>query len=349
MATRKQSALFEEEKKDEAINNNSSTAPSPTVLAKVFVPKHLKLVNRWQATVHLVADRPFTSQQQPPPTLVPMFPLCCRCGVSHAVPSPPVLPDDMYYSLYHNVTTPPPSPPRLRGTEHIASIEEYVRIWRGLLMAERKAKLILYENFSQYQQIVHFQTQTTPNNIAYMTAQTSVHGIADTIIDINDTVLLRPTRRLSWILPDQSTLHRVAWSPPNHVIEIQSNVLRKQRHPHKSDRLYFNWLTPVQFNLLQQSMHTRGTSNSFNIRLVPSIQVLERCWTALEWLQTNKLPIETLSPRTAPSVNSFTPVDHPQLNPEQNTFLNMVMDRTDDPSKDLVRGPMILTGPAGVG
>ena len=318
---------------------------TPAVSAKVFVPHHLKQVNYWRPTVHLQAERPLPASA--PPLLVPMFPLCCRCGTNvHSVPSPPTLPDDLYYALQEQ---PPSNDGSLPGTNHIASMEEYVIIWRGLLQAERKAQLLLYEHFSQYQHPVCFKQQTTPHGVC-MTAHTAIPGMADALVQVNDTILLRPTRTLSWMLPN-STIHLVRWSPPHHVMQIQSTIQGKQRFPNKADRLTFDWLSPSQSQLLQQSHgQTKQNCLHFNLRIIPSIKPLERCWTALEWLRVSGISLETLSPTHAPVVQPLPQLlDSDQLNAEQTSFLNMVLDRTDDPSLSQIRGPMILTGPAGVG
>lgn len=105
------------------------------------------------------------------------------------------------------------------------------------------------------------------------------------------------------------------------------------------------------------------------VRFVPSSTILERCLTALDWMEesdsvvtssgsTRKNPLamqeamqDVLYPVVAPKAKPL-PVDQRTVAPEplnelQASFVRMVRARTLDHEFEKVRPPMILTGPAG--
>lgn len=216
-------------------------------------------------------------------------------------------------------------------------------------------------------------------------ATIEINGIADGSppLMIGDTVLIRPMHRVS--LPLTSHTPRtlttgMQWSPPVHVAEVQATILSVQRGTlgmgaggieGTSDRVVVSWLNPESSHILLQSLETASKgimqnahpAVNFTIRFVPATTRHERCLTALDWLVETykKYPqaaMDLLFPVTAPVfalpsaviVASNDILAHSkQLNDKQANFVSVVLGRTQDPAIDQIRGPMVLTGPAGTG
>jgi hypothetical protein len=126
-------------------------------------------------------------------------------------------------------------------------------------------------------------------------------------------------------------------------------------HKQTSDLLLKH--SPNKQNLFQIS------EIKFNVRFIPSSNQLEKCLTALDWLNnvSTRFPRamdDVLFPVKAPEVKPLSihqaqrmkqddsDMNKP-LNELQSSFVKMVGARTRDPEFNMVRPPMILTGPAG--
>jgi hypothetical protein len=208
-------------------------------------------------------------------------------------------------------------------------------------------------------------------------------------LQVGDTVLVRPVERLSLPEPNgQVGLDGCpVWSHPHHTVEVKTTVQSVQRYvpgPHTvqnkgCDTVFMGWLREQETFMLQHSMklfvkkrrkmrQSKGQPPKdvkFNVRFVPSQKHHARCLTALDWLRTTTCikgqqqqqhaAQELLFPTTAPQVpaaavaNVKLDQSCDRLNKEQLTFVHMVVRRTLHPASDTVRGPMVLTGPAGTG
>jgi hypothetical protein len=279
-----------------------------------------------------------------------------------------------------------PPPKKVPSVDNISSLDDYLSTWEKNLEAERKEVLLRYENYSQYAKPVQIrtialQTKGHPTTFAgvLLKATLDVNGIADASppLMIGDTVLLRPMHRVSLPMPKQhaqARLDDLQWSPAIHVAEVQARVLSVQRGTSSiGDKVIFSWLDRESSDILlhtlrsaAQSVHSKTTRKEpylfFNVRFVPAATRHERCLTALDWLHETykdnpQSAMDLLFPVTAPAV--FLPASElasndilahsNQLNDKQASFVNMVLGRTQHPSTDQIRGPMVLTGPAGTG
>lgn len=214
-------------------------------------------------------------------------------------------------------------------------------------------------------------------------ANIDVQGIADASppLMIGDTVLARPMHRVSLPLPHQThqapSLNDLKWSPPIHVAEVHATVLSVQRGSMNGsstgDKVLASWLNRHESEILMHTLRTAANQGKikinrlhplflFNVRFVPATTRHERCLTALDWLAESfrehpRAAMDLLFPVVA---HAFTlPAGElasndilahsKQLNDKQSSFVNMVLGRTKHPSTDQIRGPMVLTGPAGTG
>jgi hypothetical protein len=224
---------------------------------------------------------------------------------------------------------------------------------------------------------------------ATLNASIKVNGIADASppLMIGDTVLIRPMHLISLPLNFQSPralTNGLHWSPPIHVAEVQAKILSVQRgssstgtmsKKNASDKVVLSWLNRESSSILLHSLETAANdtqrsnraakrpASHFNVRFVPAITRHERCLTALDWLvETYKkhpqAAMDLLFPVTAPAfvlssagelASNDILAQTKQLNDKQSSFVSIVIGRTQDPSMDQIRGPIILTGPAGTG
>jgi len=101
-------------------------------------------------------------------------------------------------------------------------------------------------------------------------------------------------------------------------------------------------------------------SCKYTVQFIPSKTHVERLTTTLEWLSTidSRITRNILFPTEVPtlppiqsllSINGISNTVDDNLNEKQSLFVSMVLNRTEHPSNDIVRPPMILTGPAGTG
>jgi hypothetical protein len=195
-----------------------------------------------------------------------------------------------------------------------------------------------------------------------------------------DIVLIRPIKHLALPFDWQNPL-TCPWTPPSHLVEIVSHVTNVVRynpygsnpknsnndegppsssHTHKTqqgDQLVAAWVDRhTDRNILGPAC--RGGSR-YNIRIIPSNKYYRNCLTALDWVQTisESIMLPLLFPKHAPqlkegsSISAMTQhiVLPSQLNHTQASFIRVAMARTLQPSMDAIRGPLILTGPAGTG
>jgi hypothetical protein len=267
----------------------------------------------------------------------------------------------------------------LTRVDEMNSLEEYVKFWESVLELERTDVLLKYERFSQYSKTIIIQTAAeksmgiNPSVGAQHSQSTAmatieIQGIADASpsIMIGDIVLLRPMQPLSLPFPNQPSrrLDKLAWSPASTVVEIHSTVQQLQRgFGRRTDAVRISWLDTHDSAMVSYSMKAlSGIPERYNVRFVPSAMRHERCLTALDWLlmcfqeRSCSTVIEFLFPTSAPT--DVISVDHTellediqfkQLNHKQLSFIKMMLARSLHPSKGPIRGPLILTGPAGTG
>jgi hypothetical protein len=238
--------------------------------------------------------------------------------------------------------------------QKIASLEVYLAHWEETLNIERKELLYRYEKFSQYTVMVH-----TPKDNQAHRAWITVPGIADATppLQIGDVVLVRPLRLLS--LPTVINGY-ISWSLPHHVVEIRTIVVAVNRRRAKRDSVEVSWLDNAHHAMLMQAMGITSPiiSGPYNVRFVPSTKPQHRSLTALDWIgETFRSDgasfMNLMYPKEAPDVPLHTLSNlvtfETTLNERQTEFVNMVVSRTTRPSTKSIRGPMILTGPAGTG
>jgi hypothetical protein len=187
-----------------------------------------------------------------------------------------------------------------------------------------------------------------------------VPGIADAYppLQSDDVVLFRPVKALHWPRYDSRNPWElpIRWSnKASSYLEIQSRVAVIIRDtPTRAGGIEGPWLDP----LIASTLRLAYFESKFNLRFIPNTKITERCLTALDWLGTLPKPMvmNLLFPDHAPRVvllqeplETFTNDKNDPLNDKQAAFVHMVLARTRSPSLDQVRGPMVLTGPAGTG
>jgi len=230
----------------------------------------------------------------------------------------------------------------------VATIDEctqtldYIRTSKELLEAEREEILHLYERYSQYAVPVKVMKGGTNTRHATITAP----GIADAKPSIlsGDTVIVRPLRNIS--IKDK--IHS-CWTMPVFALEITSKVVNVSRGKDGMDKVEFVWTAK------SKELNKSYPENQYNVRILPSTTKQERCLTALAWVASlpnsvsKRLLFPDESPKMPESNESATLNDDWNLNEKQKSYVKMVCARTVEPSRDIVRSPMILSGPAGTG
>ena len=342
------------------------------VLANAYVPQSLRAVNEAPATFSLTTWSVHLNNPEKV-ALVPYTPYC-GCSDLHAdddsakkkLPFPHVFPERKIQSELYYAVEQRKSRELLNGsrwqplknnkaesahaqayvTADASSLDGYCSVWESLLVQERQETLMLYERYSQYNvriTISHRQIDGSAAVDPMPTASVRIDGIADAnpCLQIGDTVLIRPVHAL----PFQN--HHMGG-----VLEIRATVLSIQR---VGGLVRFSWID-------NNNYYTASLRNqSFNIRFVPSIQSLERSFSALDWLRsfakkndsTEMAVMKFLFPREAPIIpvcnakallqrggrndddataTSTTMMmimaDLNRLNATQLSFVNMVMART---------------------
>jgi len=185
---------------------------------------------------------------------------------------------------------------------------------------------------------------------------------------------LRILKNLQANAPDQTeAIHRVMygmhWSQPIHVAEIQGTILSLHRaasgppgsddKSNNNDKVIFSWPDRTQSDMLllsfKEAAKMHGNACAYNIRFIPSTTRLERCLTALDWFveafdDAPGLAMELLFPVSAPNVvissadaaaNDILARSY-KLNSSQVNFVSMVLGRTQHPSVNEIRGPMVI-------
>jgi len=199
-----------------------------------------------------------------------------------------------------------------------------------------------------------------------------LEGISDArpTLQVGDIVLLRPIQPLVALMPNRYG----TMVAEQYAIEIETRITNLVRgKAGQPDQVILSWaLTLEQRDALKDHAWVR----EYSIRFIPASTMIDRCLTALDWLenlsvfQQNALQ-DILFPVNAPIVKPL-PVEQRQvhrgvptsadyssqtdisdigkpLNQLQSSFIRMVRARTQDPSFEMTRPPMILTGPAGTG
>lgn len=246
------------------------------------------------------------------------------------------------------------TPQKIEEPKKIETLDDYLAHWEETIHIERKELLYRYEKFSQYTVMVH-----TPKDNPAHRAWITVPGIADATppLQTGDVVLVRPLRLLS--LPTMINGYP-SWSLPHHVVEIRAIVVAVNRKRSKQDSVELTWLDDAQNAILMQAMGITSpiVSGPYNVRFVPTTKPQHRSLTALDWIgETFKSDgaafMNIIYPKEAPNISLHSVKNlltfEPNLNERQTEFVNMVVSRTTSPSTQSIRGPMVLTGPAGTG
>lgn len=266
--------------------------------------------------------------------------------------------------------------------DETSSVTEYITVFKEALRLEYEEHLRLYETFSLYhvnlQPIEECPHPVIPGpesdrfaqTVVYKTARIVIDGIADArpTLQIGDIVLLRPIPAYDTVfLEIESRVVRVVRGQTNRFMNARQNS-----DPNAGkDQVIITWgLNHNQTSILALK-HSPNVQNllktsqiKFNIRFIPSAVPLERCLTALDWLENVSknnpqalngvlFPVKApeVKPLSAHQVNRLRQDDSDRdkpLNELQLSFVKMVGARTRDPEYNVVRPPMILTGPAGM-
>ena len=265
--------------------------------------------------------------------------------------------------------------------DETSSVTEYITVFKEALRYEYEEHLRLYESFSLYHvQLQPMEECSHPvipgpesdqlkHAVVHKTARIVIDGIADArpTLQIGDIVLLRP-------ICANNTAFLEIESRVIRVVRGQTNKFMSARQKTDSnagkDSVIITWgLNHKQISLLGLkhspvgNKFLRTNEIKFNIRFIPSAVPLERCLTALDWLDNVSkqspqslngvlFPVKApvVKPLSAHQVNQLRQDDSDRdkpLNELQLSFVKMVGARTRDPEYNVVRPPMILTGPAG--
>lgn len=279
----------------------------------------------------------------------------CGCGQKHKPPPELHVPPTLLPEYCHRFALSPLAAqrndpkfsPTFLDIDHalISGIEQYIAVFNSLLEDEYHEMLILYERYSQYNVSIDSAEDSD-------TATITIKGIHDArpALQPGDEVLLRPHHPLIWHPPQQyynGYQHPILYQHPvRNRVEVHSNVVTTRR----SDVVIINWCTGSEAK--------RFDNQRFTARFIPSILILQRCSTALNWLRTldQQVAKDLLFPTRGIELPHFTPPqlympceeDPYCLNDQQSLFVQMVLRRAAHPSMSQ-RPPMILTGPAGTG
>jgi hypothetical protein len=313
------------------------------VLAAKFVPSKLREINTAVPNQCINAPEIPTLAEDIRKLQGKLQPLpACLCSSSKHVlhvPHVDVTPETTF-ALLPTDSTKKNLQDKIMIVDKISNIRDYLETFRALLLGEREEVLRLYERYSQYDVLV--------NPISATHARIIAPGIADAKPPIyaGDIVLLRPLRNMSLPMPNR----KKEWSKPVFAVQFNAMVVNVTRS--KRDTIAFTWV-PLD---MQHDMAKTYPERKYNVRILPATMMQERCLTALAWLSTlpQEVSDQLLFPNEAPSVQevekSKQNLDHlSQLNSKQQLFVRLVQARTLQSSVDVIRPPMILTGPAGTG
>jgi hypothetical protein len=256
----------------------------------------------------------------------------------------------------------------LPAVEDIKDPAMYRATFEAILAAERKEVLILYERHSQYdldvaptEKIEGGEKETTDLSTRFRSV---IPGIADAHppLQVGDFLLLRTVKKIS--LPQNAPISTCRWTRPIHLIEIRSRLtdIVRDQSVMKKGGIRGTWVPQSQAVILNVCY----PEAKYNLRVIPNTTYTQRCLTALDWLGTvpPDMVMRMLFPDQAPRLLSLGGTNSDDddddnsnksggvsadLNDKQSAFCQMVLARTHSPSTDQVRGPMVLTGPAGTG
>jgi hypothetical protein len=207
---------------------------------------------------------------------------------------------------------------------------------------------------------IETSTSTTARSVAVLV----IPGISDAkpAIEPGDYVLIRPMCLVSLPIqgPPGTGTRKNTWSKPDKTVEIQSQVISVLRSRDlRKDKVVVTWFS----NPFQSTFRLIYPQSTYNVRFIPSTNSYNSCMTALDWCASLKpqLAMNLLFPTQAPALPTSTVSllqthDNKckkdeflaRLNKAQTHFVEMVLQRTKYPSQ-VLRPPMILTGPAGTG
>jgi len=216
----------------------------------------------------------------------------------------------------------------------ITSLQEYVSTFCDLLQEEFYENTMLYNRYTQYNATVRARVFSIDDGQETARGVIEIPGIFDArpSLQFGDRVILRPLRSIL---------------PSIEVVATVVNTIRGKKR-NESDRLIITWLPNAQAVVL------KGVTMA--VRFFPSTIPFDRCLAALRWLQididraTSK---ELLFPSQHPKINPVAlDLSDPAiqgLNPQQLQFVHLVMARSASPTEEMIRPPMVLTGPAGTG
>ncbi|GAX12635.1 putative helicase MOV10L1 [Fistulifera solaris] len=339
------------------------------VLADVFVPHHLRRVNEWTIT-----------------QVVPTYDYCPHMPKMIGPETPEnrkIFPfrSDIFPELYWSVQY---NQHKLRHKEEFrkvplstewADLKQYCEYWERVLIQERRERLLLAEKCSQYGVNIVAQQGSADRPMAILT----VTGIADAAppILVGDIALIRPLTVLSRpiVTAETRSYYNVVAPLPSHV-EIHCRVHDVQRS--QGGRVILSWLPDFQAENLS-SLY----KGAFNVRFIPSVEPMKQMLSALAWVATSstkgdelerlllgersnvpaspggmeapdhlKRALEDKLSSEAASASSKVVRAYFRLNKDQRSFVNAIMNRTQDSRSDSTKqllSPLILTGPAGTG
>jgi AAA domain len=309
----------------------------------------------------------------------------CQCtvptpGICHNAPAPTKVVEEQKHARLSASERGSPTIP----AGYISSgCDNYVNTFRECLQVEYEETLRLYERYNQYEVAVVLLRGT--KNVARI----DIPGIADArpalvpgdvvILRPHDAVVIEPPPQPYHYTP-QGVVPGIPPYPPvaynnagykraliqtvnKEFVEIHSRIASVTRGKgHRSDSLIITFVEddPGLAVRLAQSLHT--------VRFLPSTTAHERSLTALWWLRKSTRLVsptaarDLLFPSKIPDLPPTGPIhetenddnyveesEYEQLNRNQARFVQMVSTRTDNPTTDSVRPPLLLTGPAGTG
>lgn len=208
----------------------------------------------------------------------------------------------------------------LPSVSNITDIESYCSTFEELLNEERHALLLLFERYSQYNTVVS-GILLQDASVQSSSCQLKIEGIADADPPVlpGDTMLVR------------------SLTVPREPLELRATVMSVVRGK--------------QQHTLTATWHPQYPPSACNVRFVPSPKPHINCLTALAWLasQPSSAMMPLLFPETAPILPQTSFPLPATLNVQQADFCRSVLRRTKTVEYDTLRGPLILTGPAGTG
>lgn len=250
------------------------------------------------------------------------------------------------------------------GKDKVGTTQNYLAVFRELLQVEYAEIQRLYiADYDSYKVKITIPNanSTEGGNVINGVGQFKMNGIADGRPSIRpgDRVLVRPHRPI--FLPYYPYANTNHHNP--HTIEIKAYVLAINRGAVskkgnlQKDKILISWVE-------DEFIHKSINKNFCTVRFIPSTTTHERCLTALDWLRSirpgvardllfpykvPKLPPSPAIDESLADTDTIEEREYEQLNKNQTRFVQMVIARTAHPTKDGVRPPMVLTGPAGTG